>query len=145
MLNLEINTWLGARNNILNNNRTRARRKETQGKLDQARRRQMDARRNMKKKLRRWERDWWEEIIRTCEEHNKNGKPGEMYKVLRKLGIRGNCKMEGYDITNEEFKNHFEEISKERYELNPNDIKTAVSRTRNLRDKIREQRKQTYC
>ena len=54
--------------------------------------------------------------------------------MLRKLGTRGNRKAEGHDITIEEFKNHFEEVSRERYEPDPSDIEVAVSRTRDLRE-----------
>ena len=56
----------------------------------QAKKELRDARRNMKTRLRQWETEWWEDIIIQCETACQQSRMGEMYRILRKLGTRGN-------------------------------------------------------
>ena len=47
-----------------------------------------EARKCMKRFLRRIENEWWQEIIRECNEACGSGRIGDMYKCLRKIGTR---------------------------------------------------------
>lgn len=91
--------------------------------------------------LRRLEREWWEERIRECEEACNRGRVGEMYAILKEVGKRSwkrapvSCK-----ISVEEFEEHFEGVTAERYELEPERIREAVEGACDLRqiEKARE-------
>jgi predicted transcriptional regulator len=50
-----------------------------------------NARRALQRQLRWLEREWWENKIRECEEACETGRVGDVYKCLRKIGMRG-CK-----------------------------------------------------
>ena len=78
------------------------------------------ARQNMRKELRRLEREWWDNILTQCQEANEKGEMGTMYRILRQLGSRDSKPNTGTTITTAEFKAHFEKVSKERYEVEPN-------------------------
>ena len=73
-------------------------------------------RRGLKRKLREWERSWWEERIEECREACETGRVGDMFKVLRSLGKRGKKAPESHHITVEDFKEHFGRITEERFE-----------------------------
>ena len=82
----------------------------------------------MKINLRRWENEWWEEIISECADACNEGRVGDMYRILRKLGCRGkgDIGVGNTQITNEEFKEHFAGVSADRYERDPEQIKAAM-------------------
>ena len=69
------------------------------------------ARRQLKRRLRTLEKEWWRGVITECEEACSQGRIGEMYKLLQKLGTRGRPAGQGHTITKEEFKGHFERVS----------------------------------
>ena len=68
--------------------RTRAERKRWEEQMEEAKRRVTEARREMKVRLRELEKEWWDEIIRRCEEASQRGDFGEMYSALKSLGGR---------------------------------------------------------
>jgi len=85
----------------------------------------------MKKKLRTLETDWWNQIIDECAEAARNGDIGSMYKVLRKIGSR-HCKpYSGTTLTTDEFKKHFEKVTKDRYEVEPSHLMASVEQMPN--------------
>ena len=94
-----------------------------------------EARREMKANLRRWENEWWEEIISECAEACNDGRVGDMYRILRKLGCRGkgDIGVGNTQITNEEFKEHFAGVSRDRYERDPEQIDAALEEVQDLR------------
>ena len=94
-----------------------------------------EARRAMKTSLRRWEREWWEGIISECTDACNEGRVGEMYRILRKLGTRGKSDVGvgSTQISIEDFKDHFAGVSRERYERDPAQIETALEEVRDLR------------
>ena len=94
-----------------------------------------EARREMKTNLRRWEREWWEEVISECTEACNTGRIGEMYRILKKLGIRGKSDtgVGRTRITSEQFRDHFAGVSQDRYERDPNEIETALEDVEDLR------------
>ena len=87
----------------------------------------------MRIRLRELEREWWEEVIRECEEASSRGNLGEMYGVLRRLGNRDSKSREGTNITTEELAEHFKEVSKDRYERTPGQIEETIGAARDLR------------
>jgi predicted transcriptional regulator len=92
------------------------------------------ARRALRRRLRRLEREWWENKIRECEEACATGRVGDMYKCLRKIGTRG-CKAgASANICVNEFKEHFERVTCERYEEEPRVIERAVNGATDLRE-----------
>ena len=95
--------------------------------LDRARDELKEARREMKGQLRDWEKQWWEEIISKCKEAGERGDSGTVYKTLKDLGKRDwKGSVQTTNITTAEFKDHFESVSKERFENSPEEIDEAV-------------------
>ena len=110
-LNLQISAWVDERNRINARMRTRAGSRRWQEQLEEARRRVTEARREMKIRLRELEREWWDEIIRQCEEASQRGDIGGVYSALRSLGDRNRRATEGHNITTTDFKEHFQKVS----------------------------------
>jgi hypothetical protein len=99
-----------------------------QREMDEARERLRDARRVMKRELRRWEREWWEEKINQCLEAEGRGDSGKMYKIMRELGKRGwKGRADTTTITKEEFREHFKSVSEHRFENTPEEIEEALN------------------
>ena len=94
----------------------------------------------MKRGMRRLEREWWDERIRECEEACTEGRVGEMYKCLRKIGTRGKPASRGTTVTANEFKEFFESVTKERYEEEPGEIERAVNEAIDLRQSEKARR-----
>ena len=65
--------------------------------------------------------------FRKCKEAEERGDTGTVYKTLKEIGIRD---WKGYvqttNITTEQFKDHFEAVSKERFEILPEEIEEVV-------------------
>ena len=81
----------------------------------------------MKRETRRWEEEWWEEILVNCENAGERGDTFEVYKNLKKLGGRGLTKAAATtNLTKEEFKEHFQKVSKDRFENTPEEIDAIV-------------------
>ena len=57
--------------------------------LEEAKERVKEAKRELKTRLRRWETEWWDQMINECREACEEGRMGKMYKVLNDLGRRG--------------------------------------------------------
>ena len=90
-------------------------------------------RRELKRSLKRWEKEWWDRVIDECREACEEGKMGKMFKVLNELGRRGISVLEGTNVTVSEFKEHFESVSRDRYEVDPGVIEGVVSGAKDLR------------
>jgi hypothetical protein len=116
--------------------RLRARRgdRERELEVERAREKVKNVRKDLKRFLRRAEREWWNERIRECEEASATGRVGDMYKCLRKIGTRGKPAGRSVNVTAQEFKEHFEMVSKDRYEEDPGLIEEAVRRAKDLRE-----------
>ena len=88
--------------------------------LEEAQGRVRESRRGMKRRLKELEREWWEEKIERCAEACADGRVGDMYKVLKELGMRGKQMAgRGGGLTSEEFREQFESVSRDRYEEEP--------------------------
>ena len=94
--------------------------------LTASRGRLVAARKKMKKRLRQLERLGWDEIIIECENAAEKGDMGTMYKTLRKLGTRSQKHQAGTTISTDEFKAHFSNVSKDRYENDPGTLMNTV-------------------
>ena len=94
--------------------------------LTASRGRLVAARKKMKKRLRQLERLWCDEIIIECENAAEKGDMGTMYKTLRKLGTRSQKHQTGTTISTDEFKAHFSNVSKDRYENDPGTLMNTV-------------------
>ena len=81
-----------------------------------------------RKELKRaWEQEWWEEILTNCENAGERGDTFEVYKNLKKLGGRGLTKQATTtNLMKEEFKEHFQKVSKDRFENTPEEIDKIV-------------------
>ena len=87
-----------------------------------------DARREMKREIRRYEREWWEEKIAECVQAEGRGDQGKMYKLMKELGRRGwKGNTDATTITKEEFRDHFKGVSENRFENTPEEIEEAVN------------------
>ena len=100
---------------------------------EEAKARVKGVRRELKRSLRRWETEWWEHVIEECRGACEEGRMGKMYKMLNELGRRGIRALEGTNVTVSEFKDHFERVSCERYEVDPGVIEGVVAGARDLR------------
>ena len=93
-----------------------------------------EARRRLKRRLKRLERLWWDEVIRECKEACDQGRIGEMYKHLQRLGTRGRPAGQTHTLTADDFRKQFQEVSRNRQEEPPWITETAVRGTRDLRE-----------
>ena len=87
-----------------------------------------EARKDLKKKSADWEKDWWDEILNDCKNAGERGDQGTVYKHLKQLGTRGITKApETTNISTEQFKKHFQDISKDRFENSPEDVEEIIN------------------
>ena len=108
---------------------------ELERELGEARGEVREARRGQRLFLRRIEREWWEERVRECEEAASLGKVGEMYRILRQIGVGKSKKAGGSsNIAIGDFKDFFEGVTKDRYEVEPGLLEEVVGRARDLRE-----------
>lgn len=125
----EIQGRLAERTELNTRRRTRA----VEVRLREVRARLKEARGVLKRSMRRWEREWWSERIRECEEAQRRGDMGEMYKILREIGVGTYRKAQAAGtVTTEDFRLHFSEVSKERYEVDPARLSAAVRRVKDI-------------
>jgi len=108
--------------------------------LEEARERLKYARRRMKVFLRNVERDWWSGKIDECEAACRAGRMGDMYGLLKEIGRKGWKAPASSRITVEQFREQFEKVSVNRYEVEPNVIRRAIEGAKDLRhsEKARE-------
>ena len=116
-------------------------RDEALAELTAAREELKEARKELKRKSREWELQWWDEIIKDCKDADERNDSGVMYKNLRKLGKRGLTKgPQTSTITKEQFKEHFQKISKDRFENTPEEIEEIVNQMEDVSmDELAEQ------
>lgn len=127
---------------VANRRRLRARREgqvlvRLEEEVEGAREEVRLARRELKRFLRRLEREWWMERIRECETASVEGRVGDMYKCLRRLGGRERKAPASGNITVCEFKDYFESVTKDKYEEEPRVIEEAVNGATDLREEVR--------
>ena len=85
------------------------------------------------KRLRELERNWWENIINTCEEAANREDMGTIYSTLRTLGTRDSKPITGTTITTDDFSDHLSNVSKDRYEIDPGLLMGAVREMTHMR------------
>ena len=90
-------------------------------------------RRELKRSLKRWEKEWWDRLIEECRDACEEGRMGRMYKVLNDLGGRGMRAREGTNVGVSDFKEHFQGVSCDRYEVDPGVIEGVIAGVRDLR------------
>ena len=82
-----------------------------------------------------WEKAWWEEELKACEDAAGRGDTGGVYKSLRTLGGRGVKKVAaGTTISTSEFREHFKRVSVARFENAPEEIERVVAQAVDLRE-----------
>ena len=91
------------------------------------------ARKEVKRFMRRIEREWWCERINECKDACDRGRIGDMYKCLRRIGTKGVKAAESGLISISDFKSHFENVSRERYEEDPSVIASVIERVNDMR------------
>ena len=105
----------------------------TQAEIEKRKQELRRARRHMKREIRQWENDWWEEIISECERAGETGEQGRLYKQLRKLGRREMKKTsKSTTITTERFRTHFKDVSKDRFENRTEEIERIANEIEDL-------------
>ena len=92
------------------------------------------ARGNMKKRLKTLESEWWEKILEECLEANEKGDIGSVYRILKQLGSRTSKPNTGTTLTTKDFKEHFERVSKDRYEVDPVSLFRSVHKMADRRN-----------
>ena len=93
-----------------------------------------EARREWKKERVRWEKEWWEGVLDQCDAAAGVGDAAKLYRNLKKLECRGYKKAPTTtDITKEEFKVHFQKVSKDRFESDPQFLEEVVDMAEDLR------------
>ena len=112
---------------------TRRRTRAVEQRLAGVRRRLKAARDRLKRSTRAWEREWWSGRIRECQEAQNRGDIGEMYKILREIGKGTYTKSQAATtVTTAEFREQFSEVSKERYEVEPAELREVVERVEDM-------------
>ena len=92
-------------------------------------------RRKLKNKLRGWERAWWQELISQCQKAEKERDLGTMYQLLKRLGMRDSKGASANEYsTPQQYKTHFEKVSKERNEESDETRKTTIENIKDLRE-----------
>ena len=73
-------------------------------------------RKEYKQRLREWETEWWEALLVKCEEAMGRQDIGEMYSILKQLGLRGYAvpNSKATVIPAETFKQHFQKVQEKR-------------------------------
>ena len=93
-----------------------------------------ESRREWKRARVNWEKEWWENILDNCNAAAGVGDTGKLYRNLRKLGERGFKKAPTTTIlTKEEFKTHFQKVSMERFESDPEFLERMIDRAVDFR------------
>ena len=95
------------------------------------------SRKTCRKKLRGWERRWWKQIICQCQKAEKEMDLGRMYlyQLLKKLGMRDSKTASARDyFTPQEYKLHFEKVSKDRNEESEETRQKAIERIVDMKD-----------
>ena len=86
-----------------------------------------EARKDLKRKTRQWEMEYWEGIINQCQEAADRGDAGTVYKTLKTLGQRGKTTAPNTTtLTKEDFRRQFKQISEKRFENNPEEIDAVL-------------------
>ena len=68
-------------------------------------------------------------MLETAKEAAARNEIGRMYEILKQLGLKGTrTRRDQAQFTAEEFKEHFEAVSKERFECPPEEIERTASR-----------------
>ncbi|KAI8486755.1 hypothetical protein Bbelb_355030 [Branchiostoma belcheri] len=106
---------------------------ELEDRMDRARARVKNTRKEVKRYMRMIEKLWWEERIRECKEACETGKIGQMYKLLKQVGTKGRKAPNSWTIEVKDFKEHFERVSRERYEEAPSVLEGVIERVNDLR------------
>ena len=86
----------------------------------------------MRQFLRKEAREWWCERIEECEIACNYGRIGRMYKILKAIGRKEWNAPPSVEITVEEFREHFEKVSEQRYEVDPAVIKGVIERAQDM-------------
>ena len=138
------NPWMVGRDEQVNNMRARINtaldnRNEIMARQDQnddlaaALAELKEARKLLKITTKRWEEEYWDEIIEDCREAGETNNSGKMYNNLKKLGQRGLTKASNNTkLTKEDFKIHFANISKHRFENDPAEIEEMLSKVKDI-------------
>ena len=113
--------------------RNSAQRTLAERQLERAKTEVKTARKEVKRLMRRIEREWWMERINECKDACERGRIGDMYKCLRKIGMKGVKACESGTISISDFKSHFESVSSERYEEEPSVIASVIEKVNDLR------------
>ena len=87
-----------------------------------AREERKTVRKDYKKAKKRWEEEWWMEIVEDARKAELQGDIGTLYKTLKRIGIRDNCTFEDETFSPEEFRSHFMKVSENRYERGRDEI-----------------------
>ena len=79
-----------------------------------------ESRKDLSRTVRIWEQEWWQQIIDECQEAGERGETGAVYKILKKLGQRGERQVPiSTTLTKEDFQQHFMKVSEDRFENTP--------------------------
>ena len=93
------------------------------------------SRKTFRKKLRRWERTWWKQIICQCQKAEQERDLGRMYRLLKKLGMRDSKTASAKEyFTPQEYQLHFEKVSKDRSEEGEATRQKAIERIIDMKD-----------
>ena len=81
-------------------------------------------RKRFKESKNQWENEWWERKIDECKAAEQKYDCKKMYKILRDIGVRDVNKkvMREEFFTPNEYKAHFEKVSKDRFERTVEEI-----------------------
>ena len=108
--------------------------REVEERLEEARVEVRRERGEWRRTVRRWEREYWDEVIGECNQAEEVGDIGRLYKTLRRIGMKEVKKgREETNISTAGFKVHFSKVSKDRFENDPQFIEEVVSETQDLR------------
>ena len=82
--------------------------------------------------------EWWDGKIRECEDAENRVEVGNMYQIMRETGV--GTYTQATTMTTDDFRLHFSEVSKERYEVDPTEMRRTVAGVEDIsrRERMRE-------
>ena len=138
IMRARITTALNKRDNLLEqqqNTNDNEVRENIQAELAATRNELKEARKDLKRKSSTWELQWYESIIDDCLDASNRNDTGLVYKNLRKLGSRGKTKAPiSTTLKKEDFKTHFQSVSKDRFENPPEEVYNTVNQMEDIRE-----------
>ena len=83
----------------------------------------------------RWEEEWWLKVVEDAKAAERAGDIRKLYSALKRIGIKDSTTIEEEYFTPDEFREHFQKVSDQRFEREIHEIKETAKLTTQRWDK----------